>query len=168
MKTLALAAALMMAVSPVLMGCADATATKTAKADDASAKKPSAMICVQHHDIDGWGMRHDGKMVVSTRFGKKYLLSLSGWCNDFDFSFGAAFQSPGHIPGMCLDTGDYVVPVGNDMTPPGARCYITKIERYTPEMQAEYKKARAAAKAEAKKSKSEAQQAAAKTDPAEN
>lgn len=113
----------------------------------AKAAKPTQNICLQRDRIDGWGSRDKNTIVVNDTFGKKYLLSVAGWCQDLDFSMGLSFHSPGGAAFTCLDRGDYVVPHGGGALPaPGARCMITKIEVYTPEMEKAYHDAKEAAK----------------------
>ena len=128
MKTVLFAAALILA----------AAATPAAAADD---------VCLMHRYVDGWGTRGDHELVISDRFGRKYLASLAGYCVDLDFSMGIGIRSLGGGGGSCVDRGDRIVMRGDG----GMRndsCWITKIERYTPEMQAAYKAA-----LEAKKSR---------------
>lgn len=109
----------------------------------AVAKEP----CLQRDMIDGWGARDSHTLVVSDRFRKKYLLTVNGWCQDIDFSLGISFHGHGNSM-SCLARGDRIVPHGGGVVrSPGARCIITKIEYYTPEMEAAYKKAKEAKKA---------------------
>lgn len=108
-------------------------------------------ICLDRSRIDGWAARDAHSLVVSDIFRKKFLVTVNGWCQDIDFSFGIRFVSPAGAAFTCLDRGDYVVPHGGGVIPVrGARCYITKIEAYTPQMEAAYRDAQAKAKAKAK------------------
>jgi hypothetical protein len=86
--------------------------------------------------IDGWGARDAHSLIVSDVFRHKYLVSVVGWCQDLDFSWGIAIRSPGGFADTCLDRGDSIVMRGPGTLPMhGARCTVTKIEPYTPEMQ---------------------------------
>lgn len=112
-----------------------------------SSAPPEKIICLQRNQIDGWGARDNHSLVVNDIYGKKYLLTLSGWCQDFDVSMGISFHSVIGNPAMCLARGDYVVPHGGAALPsPGTRCMITGIERYTPEMEKAYHEAKEAAR----------------------
>ncbi|MGB8603340.1 MAG: DUF6491 family protein [Rhizomicrobium sp.] len=151
MKLFVIASALLL-----VAGVAAAKDPDAAPAKD-NAAKPAKNICLQKDRIDGWGARDEHTIVVNDVFGKKYLLSVAGWCQDLDFSLGLSFHSAGGGGFTCLDRGDYVVPHGGGTIPsPGARCMITKIEAYTPEMEKAYHEAKAA-----KKAKDEAGPAAA-------
>lgn len=103
--------------------------------------------CLQRNLIYGWGARDANHVVVDDKFGKKYLLTLSGWCQDVEWGLGLSVHSFGGNELACVSRGDWVVPHGGGVTPaPGARCMISKIELYTPEMEAAYKAQKAAAK----------------------
>jgi hypothetical protein len=122
---------------------AAAAAALLLTAGAASASEP----CLQRDHIDGWGARDAHSLIVNDRFGKKYLLSVSGWCQDLDFSLGLGIHSFGGNGMSCLSRGDWIVPHGG-ATPPmrGTRCTITKIEAYTPEMEKADREAKAAKK----------------------
>ena len=132
MKTVLIAAALLVAAA------APAAAEPASTTDNA---------CLMHRYIDGWGTRGDHMLVVNDRFGRKYLLSLAGYCSDLDFSMRVGIRSLGGGEGSCVERGDHVVMRGGGAIGHNDSCWITKIERYTPEMQAAYK-----AELEAKKS----------------
>jgi hypothetical protein len=101
--------------------------------------------CLQMNMIDGWGAHDAHSVVVNDRYGKKYLLTLDGWCQDVDFAFGLSVHSFGGNDLSCVSRGDWVVPHGGAAMPaPGARCYISKIEPYTLEMEKAYREAKAA------------------------
>ena len=105
-------------------------------------------VCLQRDRISGWGSRDSHTLVVNEMFGKKYLLTVAGWCPDLDFSMGISFRSPGGGHFSCLERGDYIVPHGPGVMPAnGARCMITQIESYTPEMEKAYKDAKNAKEA---------------------
>jgi hypothetical protein len=105
-------------------------------------------VCVERQNIDGWGARDAHSLVVNDRFGKKYLLTVAGWCQDFDFSFGISFHGFGGNEFTCLERGDTIVPHGGGaMGLRGARCSITGIEAYTPQMEKAYREAKEAARA---------------------
>ncbi len=114
----------------------------------ASAAEP----CLHRNQIDGWGARDAHSLIVNDRFGKKYLLSVAGWCQDLDFSLGLSIHSPIGNGMSCLSRGDWVVGHGG-VTPSmrGARCTIVKIEAYTPEMEKADKEAKAAKKEQSEK-----------------
>ena len=122
MKTLLLATTLFLA----------AAATSAFAADNA---------CLMQNYVDGWGTRGDHELVISDRFGRKYLASLAGYCADLDFSTAVGIRSPGGGGGnSCVDRGDKVVMRGSGMMG-GDSCWVTKIERYTPDMEKAYQAA---------------------------
>jgi len=125
MKTTIIAAALLVAAS-----------VAPALASDA---------CLMKHDVEGWGMRKDHTLVVNDRFGHKYLLSVAGMCNDLNFSMGLGIRSPGgNFGDFCVDRGDRIVLGGPGVIDHHPVCMITKVERYTPDMEKAYKAAREA------------------------
>ena len=127
MKTTIIAAALLMAAS-----AAPALASDT---------------CLMKHDVDGWGVRNEHTLIVNDRFARKYLVSVAGWCQDLNFSMGIGIQSVGG-GNSCVDRGDRIVMRGGGAMDHNAICTITKIERYTPEMEKAYKDALEAKKHE--------------------
>jgi hypothetical protein len=133
MKTLLIATALLLAAA------APATAAPGSSDDHA---------CLMHRYIDGWGTRGNHELVVNDRFGRKYLLSLAGYCGDLDFSMRVGIRSFGGNGDSCVDRGDRIVMRGGGAMGHNDSCWVTKIERYTPEMQAAYKAEREAKKAE--------------------
>jgi hypothetical protein len=112
-----------------------AFAADQAPAGPAAAKPAS--VCLRHHDVDGWGARDRHSMVVNDRFGKKYLVSLGGVCDDVDFAMGAGFRPIGGVAmGTCVDRGDQVILRGGSTF--GDRhptCWVTKVQAYTKEME---------------------------------
>lgn len=96
-------------------------------------------VCLRHMDVDGWGARDNHSVVVNDRFGRKYLLSLSGLCSDINWAFRVGFRSiGGNFPGSCVERGDHVIMRGGGVTPMAARnsvCWVSKVQLYTPEMQ---------------------------------
>jgi hypothetical protein len=118
-----------------------ATALLLAAAAPAAAVTPAsaADVCLMHRDVDGWGAHGDHAMIVNDRFGRKYLVSLAGLCSDLDFSFGVGIRSLGGVTFGCVERGDRIVMRGGGAMPHNDSCWITKIVRYTPEMQAAYK-----------------------------
>jgi hypothetical protein len=86
-------------------------------------------VCLRHMDVDGWGSRDDHSVVVNDRFGRKYLLSLSGLCSDINWAFGVGFRSVGgNFPGTCVERGDQVLMRGGGVTPMSARnstCWVS-------------------------------------------
>jgi hypothetical protein len=121
MKTILLAATLILA----------AAAAPASAADDA---------CLMHRYIDGWGAHGDHAMIVNDKFGRKYLLSLAGYCEDLDFSMAVGIRPPGGMTGFCVERGDRIIMRGG-FTSHGSICWVTKVERYTPEMEKAYKEA---------------------------
>lgn len=126
MKTLLFSAALLLTAA--VPACAETTAPATDNA------------CLMHHDIDGWGAHGDHAMIVNDRFGRKYLVSLAGLCNDLDFAMGVGLRSPGGMGGdFCVEKGDKVVMRGGGVMPGPSACWVTKVERYTPDMEKAYR-----------------------------
>jgi hypothetical protein len=119
-------------------------ASAPAFADDAKPAAPTN-VCLRHHDVDGWGARDRKSMIVNDRFGKKYLISLAGLCDDLDFAFGAGFRPlGGHNMGTCVDRGDrLVLRGGGAMGGHNDTCWVTKVQLYTKDMEAADKLARA-------------------------
>jgi hypothetical protein len=98
-------------------------------------------VCLYRNQIDGWGARDDHSMIVNDRFGRKYLVTLSGICSDLNYSFGAGFKPLG-AGGPCLERGDHVIMRGGGAMDRGV-CWVNKILPYSPEMQKADKEARA-------------------------
>ena len=96
--------------------------------------------CLLNRDVDGWGTRDAHTLVVNDRFARKYLVSVAGWCQDLDFSMGISIRSFGG-GSSCVDRGDRIVMHGAGAMDRHGLCTITKIERYTPEMEKAYKDA---------------------------
>jgi hypothetical protein len=115
-------------------------AAAPAFADQAATPAATGNICLYRHDIDGWGSRDTHSMIVNDRFGKKYLVSLAGICNDLDFAFGAGFRPVGGDH-PCIERGDHLV-LGGGGVMPGSVCWVTKVQYYTPDMQNADKAAR--------------------------
>ncbi len=117
-----------LALSAVLVPAA--TAVPAAAADN---------VCLRHMDVDGWGSRDNHSMVVNDRFGRKYLLSLSGLCSDINWAFGVGFRSlGGNFPGSCVERGDHVIMRGGGVTRMDARnsvCWVNRVQPYTKDME---------------------------------
>ncbi len=113
-----------------------ATAAPASAADD---------MCLMHSYVDGWGSHSDHAMIVNDKFGRKYLITLAGYCADLDFSMAVGIRSLGGNADSCVERGDRIVMRGGGVTGPDA-CWITKIERYTPEMEKAYKASLSATK----------------------
>ncbi len=116
-------------------------------ADPPPANSPPAnsSVCLRHADVDGWGSRDRHSMVVNDRFGRKYLVSLSGLCNDVDFAFGAGFRPLGGASaGTCVDRGDRLVLRGGGVMNgrDNSTCWVSKVQLYTKDMEAADKLAR--------------------------
>ena len=131
MKTILTLAALLMATTPVL-------AEDAAPSSAAPAAKP--YICLRHADVDGWGTRDKHSMVVSDRFGRKYLVGLNGLCDDLNFSMGAGFRPLGSGAWPCVDRGDRIVMSGAITRT--STCWVNKVQFYTKDMEAADKLAR--------------------------
>jgi hypothetical protein len=102
-------------------------------------------VCLRHHDVDGWGSRDKHSMIVNDRFGRKYLISLAGLCDDVDFAMGAGFRPLGGMSlGTCVDRGDRVVLRGGGaFDSRNSTCWVSKVQLYSKEMEAADKLARA-------------------------
>jgi hypothetical protein len=138
MKTILTLAVLLAAATPAL-------AEDTAPAQPAS-RPAQTSVCLRHHDVDGWGARDKHSMVVNDRFGRKYLVSLNGLCDDLNFAFGAGFRPLGGGPnfGSCVDRGDRVVMGGGGASHMSSQtCWVGKVQLYTKDMEAADKLARA-------------------------
>jgi hypothetical protein len=96
--------------------------------------------CLMHSYIDGWGTRGDHELVVNDRFGRKYLLTLAGYCADLDYSMAVGIRALGGGD-FCVERGDRIVMRGGGAMGHNDSCWVTKIERYTPEMEKAYKAA---------------------------
>jgi hypothetical protein len=101
-------------------------------------------VCLRHEDVDGWGTRDNHSMIVNDRFGRKYLISLQGLCNDVDFAFGAGFRPFGGMNmGTCVDRGDRLVLRGGGTSRvANDTCWVSKVQLYSKEMEAADKLAR--------------------------
>jgi hypothetical protein len=117
MKTVLFAATLLLAA-----------AAPAAAADDA---------CLMQRYVDGWGTHGDHSVVVNDRFNRKYLLTLAGYCVDLDFSMALGIRSLGGGD-SCVERGDKIVMRGGGAMSGPSACWITKIERYTPDMEKAY------------------------------
>jgi hypothetical protein len=108
----------------------------------AYAKEP----CLRNIDIYSFNAPNDRTVIVETNRHDKYKLSLMGTCWNLDFKERIVFRTIGGSELSCLSRGDQVISrdLGSRQT-----CSITRIERYTPAMQAADKAAK-----EAKKNKS--------------
>ena len=114
-----------------------------AAATPAFAAGPNDNVCLRYNQVDGWGARDKHSMVVNDRFGRKYLVTLGGLCDDLNFAFGAGFRPLGGA-GFCVDRGDRVVMRGGGVTFPHSTCWVAKVQLYTPEMRDADKVAREA------------------------
>jgi hypothetical protein len=104
--------------------------------------------CLMHSYVDGWGSHGDHAMIVNDRFGRKFLLTLAGYCADLDYSMAVGIRSPGGGGFSCVERGDRIVMRGGGAMGGPSACWVTKIERYTPEMEKAYKAALEAKKNE--------------------
>jgi hypothetical protein len=112
-----------------------------AAAAPAFAAGSGSNVCLHYDRVDGWGARDKHSMIVDDSFGRKYLVSLGGICDDLRFSLGAGFKPLGGA-GICVDRGDRVVMTGSPLR--HSTCWVTKVQHYTPEMQQADKVAREA------------------------
>ncbi len=103
----------------------------------------STSPCVRNIDIWGYSAPNDKTLILETSRHKKFKVSVMGTCWNLDFKEHVAFRSIGGSELSCLSRGDQVI--SHDM---GMRqtCSITKIEDYTPAMQAADKAAKEAKK----------------------
>ena len=138
MKTVLLAATLFLAAA-VPAVAASAVAAPASTTDNS---------CLMHNYVDGWGTRGDHELVVNDRFGRKFLLTLAGYCTDLDYSMAVGIRSPGGGGYSCVERGDKIVMRGGGAMRGPSACWVTKIERYTPEMEKAYKAALEAKKNE--------------------
>lgn len=94
-------------------------------------------VCLLHRDVDGWGARDKHSVVINDRFGRKYLLSLSGICDDLNFAFGMGIRSLGGVNmGTCVERGDRIVMRGGGVGPvPNNTCWVQKVQPYTKDME---------------------------------
>jgi hypothetical protein len=125
-----------MKIKFVLAGLLLAAAVTPAFAADTG-----GFVCLHYNQVNGWGTRDKTSMIVDDSFGRKYLVSLRGVCDDLKFSLGAGFKPLGRA-GFCVDRGDRVVMTGAPLRQ--STCWVTKVQRYTPEMQQADKVAREA------------------------
>jgi hypothetical protein len=132
MNTKLIASALLLAATAV-----------PAFADDAAPAPANNYVCLQRSLIDGWGSRDDHSMIVDDRFGRKFLLTLSGLCSDLKFSFAAGVHGFGG-GGMCVERGDHIVMRGGGAPTIQDTCWVSKVQRYTQEMAAADRVAREA------------------------
>jgi hypothetical protein len=126
----------------ILTGALLLSAAIPALADPSATPQPANRnVCLYSHEIFGWGSRDDHSLVVSDKFGRKYLVSVAGACNDLNWAFGVGIRSfgGGHT---CVDRGDHIEMRGGGVMGPSV-CWVTKVQSYTPEMQQADKAARA-------------------------
>ncbi len=96
-------------------------------------------VCLRHYDVDGWGARDNHSMIVNDRFGRKYLITLNGICDDLNFAFGMGFRPLGGFTNMgtCVERGDHVVMRGGGVgIVPNNTCWVQKVQPYTKAMEA--------------------------------
>ena len=133
MKTQIILAALLLASAP---------AFATDNPPPATNSSAGGSVCLRHHDVDGWGARDKHSMIVNDRFGRKYLISLQGLCDDVDFAFGAGFRPLGGF-GTCVDRGDrLILRGGGALDSRNSTCWVSKVQLYSKEMEAADKLAR--------------------------
>jgi hypothetical protein len=103
--------------------------------------------CLRMDLIDGWGTHDAHAVVINDRFGRRYLVSVTGWCRDIEYGFGLSVHNFGDMPMSCVERGDWVVSHGGGVDHvPGVRCFITKVEPYTPEMEKAFREQKDAAR----------------------
>jgi hypothetical protein len=95
--------------------------------------------CLIREDIDGWGAHGDHAVIINDKFGRKYLLSLAGYCADLNYSFAVGIRSLDSGGLSCVERGDRIVMRGGGAMGHNDSCWVTKVERYTPEMETAYK-----------------------------
>lgn len=101
--------------------------------------------CLRGIDIYNFDAKNDRTLIVENNRHLKYKLSLFGTCSSMKFKERLAFKTIGGSDLSCLSRGDEV---RSRQFGSGIRevCTISKIEPYTPEMQAADKAAEAAKK----------------------
>ncbi len=95
-------------------------------------------ICLLNRDVDGWGTRNNHSMVVNDRFGRKYLVTLYGLCNDLPYSMGMGFRPVGRMVNMgtCVERGDRVIMRGGGATRLSSQtCWVQNVRPYTKQME---------------------------------
>ncbi len=94
-------------------------------------------VCLRHRDVDGWGARDNHSVVVNDRFGRKYLLTLSGLCSDLNYAFGMGIRAFGGVNmDTCVERGDHIVMRGGGVGPvPNNTCWVQKVQAYTKDME---------------------------------
>jgi hypothetical protein len=115
-----------------------------------AALAPSAALadgrpCLREGFIYSWNAINDKTLIVEDQSHVKFRLGLMGVCSDLKFHERLAFKAVGGMELSCLSTGDEVI-TREFGTGERLPCAITKVEYYTPEMQAADKAAEAAAK----------------------
>jgi hypothetical protein len=98
--------------------------------------------CLREENIYNWNAINDKTLIVEDSFHKKYRLGLIGVCSNLTFHEHLEFQAIGGDRMTCLSMGDQVITRDYAMGP--EHCAITKIEYYTPQMEAADKAAAAA------------------------
>jgi hypothetical protein len=91
--------------------------------------------CLRVNDIRNWWAINDRTLIVEDSWRNKFRLTLIGTCFNLRFNSNVAFQSRGATRLSCLRPGDSVINRSRGMGRSTARCAITRIERYTPEME---------------------------------
>jgi hypothetical protein len=97
----------------------------------------ASSVCLRHSEVDGWGARDKHSMVVNDRFGRKYLVTLNGLCDDLNYSFGMGFRALGGMNvGTCVERGDRIVMRGGGASMVGNdTCWVQKVQPYTKDME---------------------------------
>lgn len=101
--------------------------------------------CLEISQIYNWKAPDNKTLIVEDNWHHKYKLSLMGYCPNLTWRQRVAFKSIGGTELSCLGKGDEVDVRGWGIP---ARCPITNIVPYTPQMEQADKAAAAAAKAQ--------------------
>ena len=121
-----------------ILAAAMVSAAALAAAGPASAQPrpgPSRPDCLRVNQIDSFSpIRGDLRsMVVIDKFRNKYKISFNTVCQDIDYNGAVQIRTNSNFALSCVDRGDRVI--SQSFAGWRDRCVITRVERYTPEMQ---------------------------------
>jgi hypothetical protein len=100
-----------------------------------SAPASAQRDCPRIGDIRNWWAINDRTLIVETNRRDRFRLTLIGTCFNLRFRNDLAFRSRGGSRLTCLRPGDTVINRSRGRGMSTARCAITRVERYTPEME---------------------------------
>jgi hypothetical protein len=90
--------------------------------------------CLVEDQIWNYNAINDKTLIVEDMQHRKFRLKLIGACQNLAFHQHLAFKSVGGSGISCLSTGDLVLT--HEIGTGPASCAVTRIEPYTPDMQA--------------------------------